>query len=72
MRHNGHGKRPDHKYVASTFIGDCGTIMPIPRMRRQREKDHRKSMWCVKCGKKHRFREVRNGEFYMTLSGEAV
>lgn len=72
MRHNGHGKRPDRNYVASTFVGKCGTIIPLPRMRRQREDGHVKHIWCPRCGKKHPFKEYGYRNSWKTLDGEVV
>ncbi len=60
-------------YKISRFVGiDCGTIIPLPRVSRQREKGHIKDIWCPMCGKTHGFREYKQNEFYMNMCGEMV
>lgn len=55
-------------YRQSQFVGECGIIIPLPRMRQQREKNHIKGLFCPKCGVKHDFREVRYWENIGTLA----
>lgn len=62
-------QRRNNIYKASNFVGECGIIVPLPRIHRQREKGHIKDIWCPKCGKVHGFREYKNNEFYMTIDG---
>lgn len=62
-------QRRNNIYRSSRFVGvECGTIIPLPRMNRQREKGHIKDLWCPVCGKKHGFREYKGNEFIMTMS----
>jgi len=65
-------QRRNNIYRGSRFVGDCGIIIPLPRMSRQREKGHIKDLWCPKCGKVHGFKEVKSNEFIMTMSGELL
>ncbi len=59
-------------YKQSRFVGECGTIIPLPRMSRQREKGHIKDLWCPKCGCVHGFKEYKQNEFIMTMDGEVI
>ena len=65
-------RRKHAPYKASQFIGDCGTIIPLPRMYKQREKGHVKDLFCPKCGRVHGFREYKRNEFWKTMSGEVL
>lgn len=65
-------RRKHTPYKASRFIGECGTMIPLPRMYKQREKGHIKDIYCPVCKKVHGFKEIRKNEFYMTMSGEKL
>ena len=55
-------------YKISNFVGiDCGTVIPLPRVSRQREKGHIKDIWCPMCQRMHHFTEYKQNEFIMTL-----
>ena len=61
-------KRKVAPYKQSRFVGDCGIIIPLPRMNRQREAGHIKDLWCPRCGVVHGFKEVRSWENVCTLA----
>lgn len=61
-------------FVISEFhCTECELIIPLPRIHgRQREKGHVKDIWCPKCQRKMKFREVRYKELYKTMAGDVI
>lgn len=48
------------KYISSILIcPECGSKLPIPRMKRMREKNHIKDMYCPTCKKEQKMKEIR-------------
>lgn len=66
-------QRRSNIYKSSRFVGiGCETVIPLPRVYRQREKGHVKDIWCPICGKVHGFKEYKANEYWMTMSGERI
>ena len=61
-------------YVQSIFVcKECGMNIPLPRIHgRQREKNHVKDIYCPRCKKVSKFKEVRYKEFFINLDGQVV
>lgn len=55
----------DKKFVTSDFIcQECGFKFPLPRRKfKQREKGHIKDIYCPKCNKITKFKEIRFNDF---------
>ena len=52
------------KYTISDFYcKKCGTNMPLPRVKRQREKGHIKDLYCPVCKCIRKFVEIRGFDF---------
>lgn len=58
------------KYSISKFIcTQCGSEIYLPRTKnKQREKDHLKIIYCIKCKERVNHREVRETDFEGTLN----
>ena len=65
-------QRRNNKYRHSQFVGKCGTIIPLPRVHRQREKGHIKDLWCPKCQMVHGFKEFKETDHYLNMCGEVI
>jgi len=46
--------------ISILYCIECGEKFPIPRNRRQREKEHIKNLWCPYCKKTQKFIEQRS------------
>ena len=66
-------KRKVTNYKKSDFVcPKCGFVIPLPRVRRQREKGHIKDLYCPRCKKIIKTVEVRASDFGKTLAGDVI
>jgi len=57
----------------SRFIcPECGNQIPLPRVKKQREKNHKKDIFCPWCNKITTMLEIREFEAYKTASGDLL
>lgn len=61
------GKLRKRRYVrfSDFYCTECGSKMRLPRIDRQREPGHIKTMWCYKCKEETDFIEVRDRDFIL-------
>jgi len=61
-------------YVISDFVcQECDTVFPLPRNQgRQRKHGHVKDIWCPRCKRETKFKEIKNKENYKTMEGELI
>jgi len=45
--------------ISDFYCTECGTDMPLPRVKNQREKGHIKDIYCPKCKQIKKFVEVK-------------
>lgn len=57
--------------ISRCYCPDCGSIMTVPRVR-NREKFHKKDLWCPVCKKKQTMTEIRSFDFYKNGLGELL
>ena len=52
--------------LSDMYCPECGLHMTVPRKKGgQRERNHRKWMYCIKCKEEKNFMEVREIDFVM-------
>lgn len=60
-------------YPISNFVcPECETIVPLPRVKKQREKKHIKDIYCPGCRKVRKFVEITRKDYYVTLEGNVI
>ena len=57
--------------ISKCYCPVCGNSMAVPRII-QREKFHKKTMWCPVCKEKRIMTEVRSFDFYKNMLGEIL
>ena len=65
--------RQSFSTISRFVCPECETEIPLPRIHgKQREKNHTKDIYCFKCNKVQKFKEVKYNEFHRTMSGERI
>ena len=68
MRHH----KGKHVMTSSFVCPECGTVIPLPRVKRRREKGHVKTFYCYKCKADRDFQEVRYKDCFETVDGKIL
>lgn len=66
-----HRHRKSKYTISKCYCPDCGSVMSVPRFR-QREKMHKKDLWCPVCKKTQTMTEIRSFDFYKNGLGELL
>jgi hypothetical protein len=56
-----------HIRISECICQECGSKFPIPRTKKQREKNHIKTLYCTKCRERTFHVEVRECDFVMSI-----
>lgn len=56
-----------HIKISDCVCQQCGSKFPIPRIKKQREKGHVKTLYCVVCKERTYHVEVREVDFVMNF-----
>lgn len=60
-------------YISTMVCPKCGCVMFVPRKPRQeRERNHKKKLWCPQCMKEVNFIEYQNDVAYRNGLGEVI
>ena len=62
-------RRMKHVPISTLHCTECGTAQPIPRVKRQREKNHIKDLYCYKCMTVTKHEEQRECDHIFTMGG---
>lgn len=67
-------RRRKYTVTSDFYCTVCGTkAMMLPRVHgQQRENGHIKDIYCFKCGKVQKMKEVKQNQAYKTLAGNTV
>ncbi len=55
-----------HTNISNCICQQCGSKFPIPRIKRQREKNHVKDLYCIVCKERTPHKELRSCDFVMS------
>lgn len=59
--------------ISKCYCPECNSAMMVPRIQgRNREKFHKKTLWCPVCKKKQIMIEVRDFDFVRNMLGESL
>lgn len=64
-------RRHNNFTVSKCYCPECNSAMMVPRSR-NREKFHKKTIWCPVCKKKQIMTEIRDFDFVRNAYGEIL